>query len=232
MKLNSIDVSEIPKMKQVETSSKGNQNKWHVGEFYYKQDAVGYEGLSEVLSSRILEKSNADFVRYDFAKIEIMGETYNGCMSREMKQPEEVLIPLERIVRNLKNVNLSKELNRFDAPSERICYTVALLDEIGVQNPGQGLTRILEADAFTLNQDRHTNNISILQGQGGLRFSPIYDNGDAFFSDLIYFPMRFLPEELLRRATANHFPAPLKSRKKRRSSYIINSLTYGFPKMI
>ena len=54
MKLNSIDVSEIPKMKQVETSSKGNQNKWHVGEFYYKQDAVGYEGLSEVLSSRIL----------------------------------------------------------------------------------------------------------------------------------------------------------------------------------
>lgn len=213
MNINKIDVSDFPKMKKLETSSKGNQNKWHIGEAYYKQDAVGYEGLSEVLSSRILEKSNADFVRYDFVRIEIMGEGYNGCVSQEMKQAGEILIPLERIVRNFRNINLAETLNRFETPDERIKYTVDLLNEIGVRDSGRELTKIIEADAFTLNQDRHTNNISILRGANGLRFSPIYDNGDSFFSDLMYFPMRFSADELLKRTTAKPFSGSFEKQK-------------------
>ena len=214
MKIQKIDVSDIPEMGQLETSSKGNQNKWHIGDFYYKKDGVGYEGLSEVLSSRILEKSNVDFVRYDFINIQIMGEVYNGCMCREMKQPGEILIPLERIVRNYKNINLAETLYRFETPSERIQYTVDMLEEIGVHNAGRKLTELLEVDAFILNQDRHTNNISILQSQSGLRFSPVYDNGDSFFSDLVYFPMHILPEELLRRTTAKPFSGSFEKQKE------------------
>lgn len=208
-----IDVSGIPPMTQIATSSKGNQNKWHIGDIYYKQDANGYEGLAEVLSSRILEKSNAEFVRYDFVKIQVMGEIYNGCMSKEMKQPGETLVPLERIIRNHKDIYLANALNQFDTTTERIRYTVELLNDIGVKDAGKELTKILEADSFTLNQDRHTNNISILQNQTKMRFSPIYDNGDAFFSDLMYFPMRFLPEELIKRTTAKPFSGSFEKQK-------------------
>lgn len=211
--VNIIDVMGIPKIKQMETSSKGNQNKWHIGNAYYKQDANGYEGLSEVLSSRILAKSNARFVSYDFVKIKIMGEIYTGCVSKEMKQQGETLVPLERIIRNHKNINLAARLKQMETVTERIQYTVGLLNEIGVKDAEKELTKILEVDAFTLNQDRHTNNISILDSQTGLQFSPIYDNGDAFFSDLIYFPMRFLPKELIHRTNAKPFSGSFEKQK-------------------
>lgn len=48
------------------TSSKGNQNKWFDGKNWYKEDGLGYEALSEVLVSRLLERTTVEtFVRYE-----------------------------------------------------------------------------------------------------------------------------------------------------------------------
>ena len=39
-------------------SSKGNQFKWYKNGYWYKADQNGYEGLSEYVVSKLLEKSN------------------------------------------------------------------------------------------------------------------------------------------------------------------------------
>lgn len=209
-----IDVSDVLAIPSNTTSSKGNQSKWYINGYYYKKDANGYEGLAEVLSSRILEKSNVTaYVPYDFAHIIIMGQTYTGCVSKEMKADDEVLIPLERLVRLERNINLAQEIRKFDTPLERIKYTVDILDDIGVYAAGARLTQILEIDAVTLNQDRHTNNIAIVKKQNHLSFSPIYDNGDAFFSDLLYFPEHLTTGELLKRVTAKPFSGSFEKQK-------------------
>ena len=63
--------------KIAETSSKGNQEKWLENGKWYKLDQFGYEALSEVMTSRILERSNIEtetpftFVRYEMQKVKV-----------------------------------------------------------------------------------------------------------------------------------------------------------------
>ena len=57
-------------------SSKGNQPKWFLDQKWYKADHMGYEGLAEVLVSRLLCQSNAiDYIRYEPALITYDGKT-------------------------------------------------------------------------------------------------------------------------------------------------------------
>lgn len=42
--------------------------------------------------------------------------------------------------------------------------------------------------------------LAIVQKQNHLSFSPIYDNGDAFFSDLLYFPVHLKNKSLQHRS--------------------------------
>ena len=65
------------------TSSKGNQQKWLVNSNWYKADHMGYEGLCEVVVSRLLHKSNIqDFVTYSPILIAFDGKDYPGCFSK------------------------------------------------------------------------------------------------------------------------------------------------------
>ena len=55
----------------------------------------------------------------------------------------------------------------------------------GLKDFGKYLTTILELDAFTYNEDRHFNNIAVIEEpNGNFRPCPIFDNGAAFLSDL------------------------------------------------
>lgn len=48
------------------------------------------------------------------------------------------------------------------------------------------MVKLFALDALFLNEDRHTHNISVLMdGNGGFRLCPIYDNGAALMSDLM-----------------------------------------------
>lgn len=210
-----IDFSNRQQLNITQTSSRGNQNKWKIGNCFYKMDQMGYEALAEVLTSRILQKSNiTQYVQYDFVKIGLYGEAHTGCVCKDMKQEGEILIPLERFIRQEYNINLANKLSMIFDKREQISYTVNLLKQAGVIEPEKNLTILLELDAFTWNQDRHTNNISLIKSQNGYRFSNIYDNGDAFFSDLMYFPKRFTTEELIKRAIAKPFGGSFQIQKE------------------
>lgn len=171
----------------MEHSSKGNQLKWEQDGWWYKADSFGFESLAETVVSRLLECSNlADFVRYEPVTIIYRGKEYRGCRSRNFKREREELIPLERLSRNFTGVGLSKQLSRIFDVKERLKYTEELVrTATGLENFGEYLTKLLEIDAFFLNEDRHTNNIALLYDLDTkeYRFCSFFDMGLSMFSD-------------------------------------------------
>lgn len=168
-------------------SSKGNQLKWKQDDWWYKADAFGYESLAEVVVSKMLEKSNlTDTIDYEPVTIVYHGKEYRGCRSRNFKGEREELIPLERLTRSYTGFGLAAQLGRIADVKERIRYTEELVRNItGIADFGPYLTKILEIDAFFLNEDRHTNNIALLYHRDTkeYRLCPFFDMGLALFSD-------------------------------------------------
>ena len=168
-------------------SSKGNQMKWFQDGYWYKADQFGYESLAEVVTSKLLKKSSVKSATiYEPVIIRYRGKAYRGCRSKNFRQNEEVLVPLERLFRSHTTIGLAKQLARMSNVKERIQYTEEVVRNItGLDNFGVYLATILEMDAFFLNEDRHTNNISVLYNKetDAYRLCPFYDMGLSLFSD-------------------------------------------------
>lgn len=168
-------------------SSKGNQLKWEEDGYWYKADAFGYEGLAEVVVSRLLKRSNIENVaEYEPVIIRYCGKEYRGCRSRNFRGEKEELIPLERLARGYTGFSLAKQLAHIMGVKERIGYTEELVRNVtGIGDFGGYLAKMLEIDAFFLNEDRHTNNIALLYdtGKKEYRLCPFFDMGLSLFSD-------------------------------------------------
>lgn len=171
----------------IEHSSKGNQLKWEQDGWWYKVDEFGYESLAEVVVSHLLRKSNiTNAANYEPVLIQYKERVYRGCRSRNFRGSREELIPLERLVRTYTGMGLAKQLARIWDVKERICFTEEIVRNItGLENFGEYITKLLEMDAFFLNEDRHTNNISLLYqvDTKEYRFCPFYDMGLSLFAD-------------------------------------------------
>lgn len=104
-------------------SSKGNQLKWKCGEYWYKADHMGYEGLTETVISRLLEHSNvADYVNYEPILIQYKGREYDGCKSLNFLEADEELVTAEHLFRQYTGESLSKRLGSITGIKERILY--------------------------------------------------------------------------------------------------------------
>lgn len=175
-------------------SSKGNQMKWLQDGYWYKADQFGYESLAEVVTSRLLKKSNIDNATlYEPVIIIYRDNEYRGCRSANFRSEEEVLVPLERLFRSYTTIGLAKQLARISSVKEKIQYTEEVIRNItGMNDFGKYLATMLEMDAFFLNEDRHTNNISILYNKNtdSYRLCPFYDMGLSLFADTkVDFPL-------------------------------------------
>ncbi|MCD7957668.1 MAG: hypothetical protein LUG93_18360 [Lachnospiraceae bacterium] len=168
-------------------SSKGNQMKWLQDGWWYKADAFGYESLAETVVSTLLERSGIrNFVQYEPVMIQYRDRKNRGCRSRNFLKETEELVPLERMSRIFSGFGLAQELSRISVCKERILYTEELVRNVtGIRDFGEYLTKMLEIDAFFLNEDRHTNNIALLHDikEKTWRLCPIFDMGLSLFSD-------------------------------------------------
>lgn len=171
----------------MEHSSKGNQLKWQQDGWWYKADAFGFESLSEVMASRLLSDSNIkNTVVCEPVIIRYKGREYRGCRSKNFRREGEELIPLERLARSYTGFGLAKQLAHMSDVKERIRYTEELVRNVtGQEDFGSYLVKMLEIDAFFLNEDRHTNNIALLYDTETreYRFCPFFDMGMSLFSD-------------------------------------------------
>lgn len=168
-------------------SSKGNQWKWTDGQWWYKADQLGYETLAEVVASHIMAHSTIEEpLLYEPVMVHYHGKDYFGCKSRNFLQEHEELITLEKLFRQHSGMSLSKELSYFADVKRRISYTVDHVENYtGLKDFGVYLTKILEMDAFFLNEDRHTNNIAVIYDlkQKEYRYCPYFDMGLSLFAD-------------------------------------------------
>jgi hypothetical protein len=168
-------------------SSKGNQLKFMHDGFWYKADHMGYEGLAEVIVSKLLRLSNVkNYVDYEPVMITYKDVLYHGCRSRNFLTEGEELVTSEHLFRQYTGQGLSQELAHITAVNERIAFFVQTIqDYTRIIDFGKYITMILELDAFFLNEDRHTNNIAVKYNPKAKIYQPcnIFDNGLALFSD-------------------------------------------------
>ena len=174
-------------------TSKGDQPKWQIGSQWYKADHMGYEALVECLVSSLLKKTNLqDFVTYEPIQIMYRGRTLRGCVSKNFRAKDEMLVPFEKLHRAYKGQSLAAVLGRISEPRERIRYTVDFIERTtGLTGVGKYLTRMLELDSFFLNEDRHTNNLAVIRNEKTMEFRlcPIFDHGLALLSDMNDYPV-------------------------------------------
>ncbi|MCD7715399.1 MAG: hypothetical protein LUI39_02960 [Lachnospiraceae bacterium] len=168
-------------------SSKGNQLKWFQDGWWYKADGFGFESLAETVVSALLKHSTiSDFVQYEPVNIRYKDRVYRGCRSQSFLKGNEELVPLERLSRIFSGFGLAQELSRISSCREQILYTEELVRNVtGIRDFGEYLTKMLEMDAFFLNEDRHTNNIAVLydREEKNWRLCPFFDMGLSLFSD-------------------------------------------------
>ena len=206
-----MTVKSVTDEKIAETSSKGNQEKWRDGGRWYKVDQFGYEGLAETVISRLLERSGIEtetpfrFVRYRMERMNVHGRDRSGCSSADFLRPGESIITLAHLFKR-EGHPLGDALKRLSSDRKRIAWlaeeTAALT---GLDRFPQYLTLLFEADALFLNDDRHLNNIAVLEKNGRFGYCPVFDNGAGLLSNVREAPMDIDPAALIRSARARPF---------------------------
>ena len=197
--------------KVAETSSKGNQEKWRDGGRWYKLDQFGYEGLAETVISRLLERSAIEsdtpfrFVRYRMERVNVHGRDRSGCSSADFLKPGESIITIAHLYHRMDR-SLKSKLTRLPSDKQRIWFLARETAEMtGLAQFPQYLTLLFEVDALFLNDDRHLNNIAVLEKDGRFAYCPIFDNGAGLLSNAQNAPMDIEPKALIRTAKARPF---------------------------
>lgn len=200
--------------KIAETSSKGNQEKWYdnTTDRWYKVDQFGYEALAETLVSEVLEKSNIrcdtpfQFVNYSMERLLVHGRERTGCSSRNFLREGESIITVSRLLSQYLEKPLNETFGKMSSDKNRIKFLVETVAEItGLEEFSQYLTLLFEIDSLFLNDDRHLNNIAVIEKDGKFSYCPIFDNGAALLSNTQYSPMDIEPKGLMRDLVARPF---------------------------
>jgi hypothetical protein len=207
-----------------ETSSKGNQEKWQDNGRWYKLDQFGYEGLAEVTVSNLLKLSSIErdtpfkYVRYSPKVINVHGVDRTGCSSKNFLKKGQSIVTLSHLFKSY-GMPLADSLRRLSSDKKRIAFIAEKTAELtGLDLFPQYLTLMFEIDALFLNNDRHLNNIAVLEHNGKYDYCPIFDNGAALLSNAMDYPMNIDAESLIRSVHAR----PINTTFNRQMIHAIN----------
>ncbi len=209
-----MTVKLITNEKIAETSSKGNQEKWFDKETnkWYKLDQFGYEALTETIVSRLLENSNIEsdtpfsFTRYEMERLNVHGRDRTGCSSENFLKDGQSIITLSHLFSRRLGTSLKDKLEKLSSDKKRIQYLAeATAEYTGLKEFPKYLTLLFEVDALFLNDDRHLNNIAVIEKNGKFEYCPIFDNGAGLLSNVQFSPMDIEPEGLIKNIVARPF---------------------------
>ena len=209
-----MTVKLVTNEKVAETSSKGNQEKWFDIDTnkWYKLDQFGYEALTETIISKLLEKSNIEsdtpfsFARYEMERLNVHGRDRTGCSSENFLKDGQSIITLSHLFSRQLGTSLKDKLEKLSSDKKRIQYLAeATADYTGLKEFPQYLTLLFEVDALFLNDDRHLNNIAVIEQNGKFKYCPIFDNGAGLLSNVQFSPMDISPQALIKDLVARPF---------------------------
>lgn len=194
------------------TSSRGNQEKWCDNGYWYKLDQFGYESLAETLTSQILEQSNIEketpfrFVKYSMTVVNVHKYDRVGCISKNFLKENQSIVTVNTLLGKYLSQPLKQELISLSSDKKRIKYLVdAVKDCTGLCEFGQYLTLLFEIDSLILNDDRHLNNIAVIEENNKFDYCPIFDNGAGLLSNLQLLRPDIMPKALIRLLRASPF---------------------------
>lgn len=206
-----IELNNKIKLEIDTSSSKGNQIKWLYNGCYYKADNNGYEGLSEYVVSKLLEKSSLkrnEYVSYDIETIKYKLQTYNGCYSKNFLKDGSKLITIKRLLETFESFDVMEVYNGLETLKKKIEFIVNNVVNItGLTNFGEYLYKTCLIDALFLNDDRHLHNIAVIQNKDNtFDYCPIFDNGAALLSDTkVDYPLNYDTIELVKSVKSKTF---------------------------
>ena len=183
-----LKLTDVSKKENLVQSSKGNQMKWYLDNFWYKADYTGYEGFVEYVISHLVclsDIENNKIVIYETEEIDYNENIFKGCKSRNFLPENWQLITLERLFINYFGESLHKSIFSMVNHENRVKFIVEQTIRItNLKDFGVYLSILLTLDAFFLNEDRHTHNIAVLLDEKGkYHYCPIFDNGAGLLSD-------------------------------------------------
>ena len=160
-----------------EGTSEGTQIKYKKEGFWYKKDNRGHEGLCEYLASRFLSFTSLSKDEYiDYEEGTVNGSA--GCRSQDfIKDNTTELITLYRLYRNETGSDLAKILAGLDDIEARAEHIISFVHSVCGIDITDYLQKIFTLDEIILNEDRHVNNLALLQNESGFYPAPIFDNG-------------------------------------------------------
>ena len=200
--------------KIAETSSKGNQEKWFDSDTnkWYKLDQFGYEALAETLISILLQESNIEadtpflFAKYQMERLNVHGRDRTGCSSENFLLKDQSIITLSHLFLRHLGMSLKEKLEKMSSDKKRIEYLATATAEFtGLNDFPKYLTLLFEIDALFLNDDRHLNNIAVIENKGKFDYCPIFDNGAGLLSNVQFSPMDIMPKGLIKDLIARPF---------------------------
>lgn len=166
-----------------QSTSKGNQPKFIdcKGGWFYKVDSMGYESISEALVSEFLSfVEGVDYIDYHLELYNDNGKQLECCKSKVYNINGENFVSLWKI---LKVYGDKKELNNLKG-KELVDYIVDCVKGGTGVDIRDYLGLLMYIDSIILNEDRHINNINLIEKDGEYRVAPIYDNGLSLLSDV------------------------------------------------
>ena len=186
-------------------ASKGNQEKWYDAESdrWYKLDQFGYEALSETFVSILLEHSNlkADtpfqFVTYQMERIKRNSAELVGCSSGNFLKAGQSIITVGSLLKKGLTAQELKAFANTTSLSGKIEQLAKIVSELTqLEYFPQYLTLLFEIDSLCLNDDRHLNNIAVIEDANGFSYCPIFDHGAALLSNLVIGSLSLKPASL------------------------------------
>lgn len=209
---DNMTIKLVTDQKVAETSSKGNQEKWLDDGRWYKLDQFGYESLAETFTSLLLARSNLEtdtpfrFTRYKMERLKVHGRERIGCSSENFLQPGQSIVTLAHLFKQYLGTSLKTTLERLPSDKKRIAYLAeATTDITGLKAFPQYLTILFEIDSLMLNDDRHLNNIAIIEQKGKFDYCPIFDQGAGLLSNTQVSRMDIAPRALASALRARPF---------------------------
>ncbi len=187
-----------------EGTSEGTQVKFKKGEYWYKKDSRGNEGITEYLVSHLLDFTSlnaSEYIRYEAGMIN--GE--HGCRSKNFLGRDEELITFYRLYYNLFGKDLSQVINGMDAMEDRIEYVIEFIKQRCDLDVRDYLSKVITLDMLVLNEDRHLNNLAVIMRGNIFVPAPIFDNGVSLLTANQSVNWHFSIEENVRKVIARPF---------------------------
>lgn len=185
-------------------TSEGTQRKYFKFGYWYKEDREGNEGLAEYLVANFLTFTDLqpdEYVLYEHGLI----NGRSDCRSKNFLSGNENFITFYRLYFSEFGKNLAEVLAQMTTMEERIEYTINTIKTLSGVDVTNYLRKIFTLDLITLNEDRHLNNLGLIECDGNFSKAPIFDNGKSLLTTNVSVNWHFSIEDNVKRVIARPF---------------------------